>query len=115
MEDCGDLRGCERDAGEVELSTKLSPEAVDLLLVCCELGRWHVCADTICPIAELVQRQFVTAVDDYDAIGIFITDKGRKYAIRQGWLAASPDKGVGEPWYRTESGSQASNFINQRP
>lgn len=82
--------------------------------MCCELGRWHVSAETICPIAELLNRELITADDDYDSIGVFITDKGRKYAVRQGWLAPAPDKDY-EPWKRTPLGSEASNFITQRP
>jgi hypothetical protein len=93
---------------------KLSPEAVDLLLTCCELGRWHVAEQTICPIAELLSREFVTASGDYDTISIFITDKGRKYAVRQGWLTPFLE-GTYEPWQRTPSGSEAANFITDRP
>jgi hypothetical protein len=95
---------------------KLSPEAVDILLVCCELGQWHVCSNTIIPIAQLLSQGFVNAVDDYDAIGIFITDTGRDYAIRCSWLQSDPDPAAyAQPWSRTDAGRQASNFITQRP
>lgn len=91
----------------------MTPEAVDLLLVCCEGGRWHVTADNLIDVAELARHQYVSLEDDYEIIVIRITDKGRKYAIKKGWLASAPDSAY-EPWRRTAAGQQASNFITQR-
>ena len=92
----------------------MTPEAIDLLLTCCELGRWHVTSTTICSIAELLNEGLVAADDDYESIPIFITDKGREYALQQDWLQSDPDANA-EPWTRTEAGKAASNFIDFRP
>lgn len=93
----------------------MTPGAIDILLVCCELGRWHVSSTTICPIAELLNAELVVAKhEDYDAIPIFITTKGREFAVQQGWLQYDPQAHA-EPWTRTEAGRAASNFITCRP
>lgn len=91
----------------------MTPEAVDLLLVCCELERWHVTAGNLVDVAELAKRKLVSLEDDYEIIAIRITDKGRKYAIKKDWLESAP-KAAYEPWQRTALGQQASNFITDR-
>lgn len=64
----------------------LSNEARDLLKSA-STGWAHVSADRLLPLADLIRKNYVTAVCDGDAgIAVNVTNAGRKFAIDDGLI-----------------------------
>jgi len=64
----------------------LSECALELLRDTTVLGGYGVHAELICPAAELVNAGYARAEDDYEGPRLYITDKGRRAAIRRKFI-----------------------------
>ncbi len=70
---------------------RLSNPATEILITCGTISGWHLRADNIVFVAELLKAGLVGATDDYEGPRIYITDSGRKYLLRKKLICLDPE------------------------